>query len=137
MRKGDVDWKSFAERLLWRNIVYHKNEYSGYDLITDDVPEWMKDKPEDQIYPRGDKPGEIVRDTRILSYWIGPTKQLTWKELALELGLFEDILIPDGHDCYVCPERKDCTAYFKDDPDQERCSGWKEEYNKLKTSYDD
>lgn len=51
--------------------------------ITDDVPEWMKDKPEDQIYPRGDKTGEIVGDTRILSYWIGPTKQLTWKELSL------------------------------------------------------
>ena len=26
MRKGDVDWKSFAERLLWRNIVYHKSQ---------------------------------------------------------------------------------------------------------------
>lgn len=124
MRRGDVDWKLFAEDLLWRNIVHGKNDYSGYDIVTDDVPFWAKGLTTEQIYPRGDKPGDIVRDTRFLSYSIGPTKQLTWKELALELGLFEDILTPDGHDCKICPDREGCHAYFKDDPDQERCSGW-------------
>ena len=131
MNKDNIDWKEFAKSLLWRNIVHDKNEYSGYDVITNYIPSWCKDNPE-QACQRGYKPGDVVRDIRFLSYWIGPTKQLSWKELALELGLFEDILIPDGHDCKVCPDRKGCRAYFKDDPDQERCSGWKEEYNKLK-----
>ena len=114
------DWKEFAAQLLWRNIVYHKNEYSSYDVVTDDHPSWAKDLPKDQKYPRGHNPGDIVRDTGFLSYYIGPVKKLSWKELALELGLFEDILTPDGHDCKNCPQRKDCLAYFKDDQDQDR-----------------
>jgi hypothetical protein len=106
MRKDDMDWKALAAQLLWFNIVYRKNEYSGYDVVLDSSPR------------------EILRDTSFLSYSVGPVKKLTWKELALELGLFEDILTPDGHDCKNCPQRKDCLAYFKDDPDQERCSWW-------------
>jgi hypothetical protein len=116
MRKGDIDWKSFAESLLWHNIVYHKNEYSGYE--------------------QGDVSGEIGNYS-IRSIFVETYHKLTWKQLALELGSFTDQLISDGHDCKVCPDRKGCRAYFKDDPDQERCNGWKEEYNKLKTSYDD
>ena len=88
MRKGDVDWKQFATDLLWFNIVSHKNEYSGYDLVTSgdgSQPYWREKK------------GDIVRDVRFRSSFAPPTKQLTWKELALELGLFEDILTPDGH----------------------------------------
>ena len=110
MRKDDMDWKALAAQLLWFNIVYRKNEYSGYDVVLDSSPR------------------EILRDTSFLSYYsVGPVKKLSWKELALELGLFEDILTPDGHDCKNCPHRKDCIAYFKDDPDQERC-GWWEDY---------
>jgi len=124
MRKDNVDWKEFASKLLWCNIVYHKNEYSGYDIITDDIPENFKHLTKEQIYQRGYKPGDIVPDTRILSYWIGPTKQLSWKELALELGLFEDLLIHDGHDCNICKKHDKCTAFFKDDPDHERCNGF-------------
>ena len=116
MRKGDVDWKQFATDLLWFNIVSHKNEYSGYDLVTSgdgSQPYWREKK------------GDIVRDVRFRSAFAPPTKQLSWKELALELGLFEDILTPDGHNCKICPKYDKCNAYFKDDPDQERCSGWK------------
>lgn len=120
------DWKEFATQLLWHNIVYSKNEYSGYDVVTDDHPSWAKELPNEHLYPRGNKPGDIMRDTGFLSYYIGPVKKLSWKELALELGLFEDILTPDGHDCKNCPQRKDCLAYFKDDPDQERCRWWME-----------
>lgn len=126
MRKDDMDWERLATTLLWMNIVHDKNEYSTFDIVTEDHPIWMKDLPDEMKYPRGHRPGDIVRDTSFLSYGIGPVKKLSWKELALELGLFEDILTPDGHDCKNCPERKDCHAFFKDDPDQERCSWWDE-----------
>lgn len=133
MTKDNIDWKKFAKSLLWRNIVQNKNEYSGYDIITNDIPAWCKDKPEEACQ-RGYKPGDIVPDVSFLSYWIGPTKRLTWKELALELGLFNEQLVPDGHDCHKCPKEKTCFAYFKYDPDQERCSCWKEEYSNNKDS---
>ena len=125
-RKDNMDWEELATVLLWMNIVHDKNGYSTYDVVTDGHPSWAKELPDEQLYPRGHKPGDIVRDTDFLSYYIGPVKKLSWKELALELGLFEDILTPDGHDCKSCPERKDCFAYFKDDPDQERCSWWED-----------
>jgi hypothetical protein len=127
MRKGDVDWKQFATELLWRNCIHDKNGYSGYDLVTE--PErYSLFSALDNPFPRGDKPGDIVRDTSILSYWIGPVKRLSWKELALALGLFEDHFIPDGHDCKKCKCADTCHAYFKDDPDHEVCGWWKEHY---------
>lgn len=119
------DWKSLAAELIWFNVVSHKNEYSGYDIITNaDVPWFTEKEGPLSKYPRGNKPGDIHRDIRFLSYYIGPTRQLTWKELALALGLYKDILLPDYHDCSKCEDHKNCRAYFKDDPDQERCSGW-------------
>lgn len=132
MNKNDIDWKSFAEQLLWRNIVHDKNEYSGYDIVLDKIPPFLQHIPKEQIYPRGHKPGDIVGDTRLLSYSIGPTKQLSWKELALELNLFEDILLPDNHDCENCPHNKKCNAYFKYDKDQEKCSWWSENMLNIK-----
>ena len=118
MRKGDINWESFGQALLWRTILIEKNKDSGYDIMTEDVPE------------RNMKKGDIGA-WRILSY-IGPFshKPLTWKELALELGLFEEFLTPDGHDCKKCPDRKNCHAYFKDDEDQERCNWWEQNMNK-------
>lgn len=131
LNRDNIDWETLVAQLLWHQVVYHKNEYSGYDIITDYkvLPEWCKDNPE-HAYPRGNKPGDIVRDIRFLSYWIGPSRQLTWKELALALGFWKENLLPDYHDCSICSQRKDCKAYFKDDKDQERCSGWMEEHGK-------
>jgi hypothetical protein len=102
MTKNDIDWKQFATELLWGNIVSHKNEDSGYDIS---------------------ESGEIGR-WRYSAVAI-PYRSLTWNELALELGVLEDLLTPDGHDCGVCSQRNSCSASFKDDPDQERCNGWK------------
>ena len=125
--RDNIDWENFTAKLLWHNVVYHGNEYSGYDIITGEIPSWCKDNPE-QAYQRGHKPGDIVGDMRILSYWIGPTKQLTWKELTLALGFWKDILLSDHHDCNICSQREGCNAYFKDNPDQPRCSGWMKEH---------
>ena len=127
--RDKIDWENLTSQLLWHNVVYHKNEYSGYDIITNEIPSWCKDNPE-QAYQRGHKPGDIVGDIRILSYWIGPSRQLTWKELALALGFWKENLLPDYHDCSICSQRNDCKAYFKDNPDQERCSGWMQEHRK-------
>lgn len=129
--RDKINWEDLSAWLLWYNVVSHKNEYSGYDIITSykTLPIWCKDNPE-QAYPRGDKPGDIIRDIRFLSYWIGPSRQLTWKELTLALGFWKDILLPDHHDCSICNQRKECHAYFKDDPDQERCSVWMDEHGK-------
>lgn len=131
LNRDNINWENLTAQLLWHNVVYHKNEYSGYDIITDykTLPLWCKDNPE-QAYPRGNKPGDIVGDIRILSYWIGPSRQLTWKELTLALGFWKDILLPDHHDCSICSQRNGCKAYFKDNPDQERCSGWMQEHGK-------
>ena len=131
LNRDNIDWETLVAQLLWHQVVYHKNEYSGYDIITDYkvLPDWCKDNRE-YAYPRGNKPGDIVRDIRFLSYWIGPSRQLTWKELALALGFWKENLLPDYHDCSICSQRKDCKAYFKDDKDQERCSGWMEEHGK-------
>ena len=114
MRKGNVDWQKFAESLLWQMIVMHKNDDSGFDIITAQNTEYSI-------------PGYGVGDIgywRILSYYIGDFKPLTWKELALELGLFTDRLTSDGHNCGICPEHENCKAYFKDDKDHERCNFW-------------
>jgi hypothetical protein len=131
LNRDNIDWETLAAQLLWHQVVYHKNEYSGYDIITDykTLPVWCKDNPE-YAYPRGNKPGDIVRDIRFLSYWIGPSRQLTWKELALALDFWKENLLPDYHDCSICSQRKDCKAYFKDNKDQERCSGWMQEHGK-------
>lgn len=104
MTKDNINWESLATELLWRNIVRSKNEDSGYDIT---------------------KSGEIGQSR--FSSIVQPEdyRRLTWKELALELGLFEEYLTPDGHDCKVCSHRKVCMASFKDDPDQERCYGLK------------
>lgn len=127
MRKDNVDWKEFATQLLWRNCVHDKNGYSGYDIVID-VPEHSVFSEMENPYPRGHKPGDIVRDTSFLSYSIGPIKKLSWKELALAIGLFEEHFIPDGHDCKKCKTSKTCHAYFKNDPDQEVCGWWQEHY---------
>lgn len=129
LNRDNINWENLTAQLLWHNVVYHKNEYSGYDIITNELPSWCKDNP-NQVYPRGNKPGDIVRDIRFLSYWIGPSRQLTWKELTLALGFWKDILLHDHHDCSICSQRKDCKAYFKDNTDQERCSGWMQEHGK-------
>jgi len=105
--KDNIDWKEFASYLLWCHIVDHKNEYSGLDVS---------------------KETKTIDSFSIMGRFV-PHKHLSWKELALELGLFEEHLTPDGHDCTKCPDEKTCHAYFKYDKDQERCSGWKEEYN--------
>lgn len=76
------------------------------------------------------KKGDIVGDVRFLSYSIGMTRPLTWKELALALGFWKDNLTPDGHNCEICEDRETCHAFFKDDLDHERCSGWMEKYGK-------
>ena len=123
MRKGDINWQEFAEHLLWRNVVHNKNEDSGYDIMVDDYP--------DRNIRKDD-----ISGWRFCSY-VDPFshKRLTWKELALELGLFEDILTPDGHDCRRCPEEKKCEAFFKYDKDQERCRWWSE--NMMEEKKDD
>ena len=127
MTKDDIDWKTFAKALLWNRIVYEKNEYSGYDLITDNIPAWGKGMTQEQLYPRGYKPGMIVGNTDILSYYIGPIKKLSYKDLAIELGLGEEFgLIWDGHVCKGCPKEKTCYAFFKYDGDHEKCNWWSE-----------
>ena len=119
MNKESIDWESFARQLLWHNIVFNKNADSGYDIMLEDGPEGRNIK-------RGD-----IGFWRIQSYLCpGTHAALTCKGLAVALGLFEDILTPDGHDCKKCPERKKCKAYFKDDPDQERCYQWGEKHGK-------
>jgi len=128
--RDNIDWENLTAKLLWHNVVYHGNEYSGYDIITGEIPSWCKDNPE-QAYQRGHKPGDIVGDIRILSYWIGPTRQLSWKELTLALGFWKDILLPDHHDCSICSQRDGCNAYFKDNPDQPKCSGWIKEHGEI------
>jgi len=115
MRRGDVNWEELAKALLWVNIVKHKNEDSGWDVMTEEGPAGR------DIH-KGD-----VGYWSICSY-VDPYshKPLTWKELALELGMFEDILTPDGHDCEICPDKETCQAYFKGDKDEEQCSRWGE-----------
>lgn len=103
MNKCDLNWEEFAKELLWREIVYHKNEDSEYDVTL------------------GDK-REIGR-WRFSASPV-PYKALTWKELALELGLFEEYLVNDGHDCHKCDNEKNCIAYFKYDKDHETCNYW-------------
>ena len=118
--RDKINWESWVESLLWRNIVYHKNEYSGFDILI--IPaEYMKGH-----YKKGD----IIGDVRFLSYSIGVTRPLTWKELALVLGFWKDHLTPDGHDCEICENRKKCHAYFKEDKEQERCSEWMKKHGK-------
>lgn len=121
-----IDWKSWTASLLWHNIVYHKNEYSGYDMVVKTNEKkggfWGKNP-----YPRGHNIGDIVSDTRFLSYSIGSIRKLTWKELALSLGFWKEQLLTDGHDCDKCPKNSSCNAFFKYDINQERCNVWKDE----------
>lgn len=35
---------------------------------------------------------------------------------------------PDHHDCTICFQRERCNVSFKNNKDQERCSGWLEEH---------
>ena len=79
MRRNDIDWKAFATQLLWGNVVHCPDACCGYSIMTEDGPEG-----------RGIKKGDI-------GYWSissylspGTYKDLTWKELASELGLFEE-----------------------------------------------
>lgn len=116
--RDKINWESWVKSLLWHNIVYHKNEYSGCNLMIE------------PHFSRHYKKGDIVGDVRFLSYYIGVTRPLTWKELALVLGFWKDHLTPDGHDCEICEDREKCHAYFKGDKDQERCSGWMEKHGK-------
>lgn len=115
MNKNNIDWKEFGKQLFWHLVVRHKNEYSGFDVMMEEGPE-----------SRGIHKGDIGHFS-ILSY-VDPFsyKHLTYKELALELGLFKRHLISDGHDCHKCPEEEKCTAYFKYDPDHERCYSWEQ-----------
>ena len=111
--REDIDWERWVEALLWHQIVYHKNEFSGYELVVNPAE-----------YTTSVKKGDIIGDTKFLSYSIGETRRLTWKELALCLGFWKDSQLPDYHDCGACPLVDNCEAYFKWDEDQERCSGW-------------
>ena len=106
MKKGDINWEEFAKALIWNRIVYDKNGDSGWEVDTT----------------------HTVGHFSIMACQVHPYKSLTWKELALELGLWENDLISDGHDCKECPERETCSAYFKDDPDHEQCYGWQQLY---------
>lgn len=115
MNKENINWQEFAQSLLWNRIVYDKNGYSGWDIM-------LVDGPEGRGIHRGD-----IGHWSIQSY-LDPLSYagLTWKGLAVALGIFEDFLIPDGHDCKKCPEREKCQAFFKDDEDHERCNWWEE-----------
>lgn len=120
MNKEDINWEVFAKALLWEHIVQHKNEDSGWDVMETDA------------YKEGSGicKGDVGR-WQICSY-VGPYshRPLTWKELALELGLGEEFgLIFDGHDCDVCPNNSLCTAFFKGDKSHEQCNWWKENMN--------
>lgn len=112
MNRDSVNYKEMFEQLLWKNIVRHKNKGSGYFKV---------DRDESDTYPKG----EIFYNLSAVS-GLHPDSyhELTWKELAIELGIFEDLIVPDGHDCKECPYESTCTAHFKYDPDQERCSAW-------------
>ena len=110
MNKDNINWEEFGKVLLWYNIVSRKNEDSGYDINGE---------------------GEIGRYR--FSSIIDPFsyKALTWKELAIELGLGEEFgLFWDGHDCDICPDKDNCHAFFKGDKDHERCNWWMKNMNK-------
>ena len=68
--RDKINWESWFKSLLWHNIVYHKNEYSGCNLMIE------------PHFSRHYKKGDIVGDVRFLSYYIGVTRPLTWKELV-------------------------------------------------------
>lgn len=117
--QNNIDFKNWVTALLWNQIVYHKNEFSGYELIINPAE-----------YVSGYKKGDIISDTKFLSYYIGETRKLSWKELALAMGFWKDHLLPDYHICGECLLEKKCNAYFKYDDDQERCSCWMDEHGK-------
>lgn len=106
INKNDIDWRAVAAHALWALCVRNKNDYSGLDIsdATGNIAPFsiMAYIPPDESLPR----------------------KLSWKELSLELSLFEDLLTPDGHDCTKCPEESGCKAYFKYDKDHERCNEW-------------
>ena len=124
-KQENIPWKEWVQALLWHNVVYHKNEYSGYDMVAKTGPVRTHWNPFGvDPYIRGDNVGDIVSDTSFLSYSIGPVRKLTWKELTLALGFWKDHLLSDGHDCEKCPCKNNCNAYFKYDKDQECCKWW-------------
>ena len=55
--RDKIDWENFTAKLLWHNVVYHGDEYSGYDIITSEILSWCKNNPE-QTYQRGYKPDD-------------------------------------------------------------------------------
>lgn len=112
--RDKANWEEWVSSLLWHQVIYHKNDFSGYELMVE---------PNQYTHC---KKGDIVGNTMILSYSIGQTRRLTWKELALVLGFWKDALLPDYHKCDDCPLVDKCTAYFKWDEDHERCNGWME-----------
>ena len=119
MNKDNINWEQLGRALLWNQIVHNKNEDSHYDIMLCDGPEG-----------RGIHKGDIG-NWKICSY-IDPFshKSLTWKELAIELGLGEEFgLFWDGHDCDVCPENSKCNSFFKGDKDHERCRWWMKNMN--------
>ena len=121
--QDNIDFKNWVAALLWHQIVYHKNEFSGYELIINPAE-----------YVSNYKKGDIISDTRFLSYYIGETRKLSWKELALVMGFWKDHMLPDHHVCGECPLENKCYAYFKYDDDQERCNGWMESFpDKIQT----
>ena len=66
MKKGDINWEEFAKALIWNRIVYDKNGASGWEVDTT----------------------HTVGHFSIMACQVHPYKSLTWKELALELGLW-------------------------------------------------
>jgi len=124
--QDNIDFKNWVSALLWHQIVYHKNEFSGYELIINPAE-----------YVSGYKKGDIISDTSFLSYYIGETRKLSWKELALVMGFWKDHMLPDHHNCGECPLEKKCNAYFKYDDDQERCNGWMEDHKDELPSIDE
>lgn len=108
INKNDIDWRAVAAHALWCLCVSNKNDYSGLEIsdATGDIASFsiMAYLPPGESNPR----------------------PLSWKQLSLELGLFKDLLTPDGHDCTKCLEEKNCKAIFKYDKDHERCWQWQE-----------
>lgn len=108
INKNNIDWRAVAAHALWCLCVRDKNEYSGLEI--------------------SDATGNIASFSMMAYLPPGESKprHLSWKQLSLELGLFKDLLTPDGHDCTKCPEEKKCKAFFKHDKDHERCNWWQE-----------
>lgn len=73
MKRENIDWKKFAKDLLWDRISKGKDELSNWGMNRHLELLHFPSIHDDPVY-----------------------KRLTWKELALELGLFEEYLLKDG-----------------------------------------